>query len=183
MTTSTDTQRIYVASLSDYNAGRLHGCWIDLGEVDDIDDLWAKVNEMLARSREAGAEEWAIHDYEGFGGYRLSESESFEKVLLLANLIANKGDAFSTWLENDASVIDGGDYGEIEEAFDESFAGEWGSEKEYAEHTVKELGWAGMSAEELGESQISSYLDYDAIARDLFCGDYWFSNGYVFRSH
>jgi antirestriction protein len=186
-TVATDRQRIYVASLSDYNAGYLHGVWIDLGELDDIDDLWAKVKAMLAKSVAAKkygdvAEEWAIHDYEGFGGFRVSEYESFEKVLLVANLIANKGNAFSTWLENDESVLADGDYGEIEEKFDEQFCGEFDSEKAFAEHSVEELGWGKMTYEEMETAEIASYLDYDAIARDLFM-DYWFSNGYVFRSH
>lgn len=94
-------QRIYVASLSDYNGGRLHGVHIDMGDALDIDEVWGKVNAMLAASPEfkafpqgGPAEEWAIHDYEGFGGWHLGENENLEKVLMVANLIANKGEAF-----------------------------------------------------------------------------------------
>jgi antirestriction protein len=186
MTTATDTQRIYVASLSDYNAGILHGVWIDLADVDDIDDLWTKVKAMLAASvatKKYGdvAEEWAIHDYEGFGGWRLSEYENLEKVLMVANLIANNGDAFSVWLENDDTVLDG-DYGDVEEKFREQYEGEFDTMKDFAEHTVGELGWGKMSAENLDEAEILGYLDYDTIARDLEV-DFWHSNGFVFRSH
>lgn len=184
MTTATTTQRIYVASLSDYNAGRLHGSWIDLTDVDDIDDVWKQVNAILASSHEQAitgwkAEEWAIHDYEGFGGWRISEYESFETILLVANLIANKGEAFSTFLGNDESILSGAEYHELEEMFDEAYAGEWDTFEDFAENYVEELGWAGMTAEQLEE--ISSCLDYGKIARDLEA-DYWFSDGYVFRN-
>lgn len=46
--TRTDTPRIYVASLSDYNAGTLHGRWIDATQ--DADGIRADVEEMLAAS-------------------------------------------------------------------------------------------------------------------------------------
>src|SRR5581483_3902347 len=63
--------RIYVASLADYNAGRLHGVWIDAAQ--EPDDLQLHINAMLARSTEPIAEEWAIHDFEGFNGLHLGE--------------------------------------------------------------------------------------------------------------
>ena len=50
---------------------------------------------MLAASPEPGAEEWAIHDYEGFGEMRLSEWESFERVSAIAAGIAEHGAAFA----------------------------------------------------------------------------------------
>ena len=40
--------RIYVASLADYNEGRLHGAWIDAAQ--DEDELERAVKEMLAQS-------------------------------------------------------------------------------------------------------------------------------------
>ena len=61
------TPRIYVASLADYNNGNLHGRWIDADQ--DPEEIRAEVAAMLAGSREAVAEDWAIHDYEGFGPF------------------------------------------------------------------------------------------------------------------
>ena len=46
-------------------------------------------------SPEPLAEEWAIHDYEGFGSLRLSESESFQTVSAIAAGIAKHGGAFT----------------------------------------------------------------------------------------
>jgi len=72
------TPRIYVASLSDYNAGRLHGAWIDADS--DVDVMAEQVADMLAKSRHQPAEDYAIHDYEGFGPIRLSEFTPLSEV-------------------------------------------------------------------------------------------------------
>src|SRR5260370_29884745 len=75
---SEDDPRIYVAALSDYNAGRLHGAWINANQ--EPEELQAAITAMLAKAKEPIAEEWAIHDYEGFEPLRLSEYESIEHV-------------------------------------------------------------------------------------------------------
>jgi len=75
-----------VASLADYNAGRLHGVWIEATQPPSR--IWAEIREMLARSPEPMAEEWAIHDFEGFAGLRLDEHEAIEDVAALARRVA-----------------------------------------------------------------------------------------------
>lgn len=62
------TYQIYIASLGDYNAGILHGRWIEL-DGKNINDLREEINGILETSPYANqygepAEEWAIHDYE-----------------------------------------------------------------------------------------------------------------------
>ena len=52
-----NTPRIYVASLADYNAGRLHGRWIDADQP--IEVIREEIAEMLTESKEPIAEEWA----------------------------------------------------------------------------------------------------------------------------
>ena len=76
MSISTETARIYVACLASYNAGTLHGEWIEA--TADADELKARVQAMLDRSPEPYAEEWAIHDYEGFGD--MSEYEDLDHI-------------------------------------------------------------------------------------------------------
>ena len=68
--------RIYVADLAAYNAGHLHGVWIDASL--DLDDMQEQVKAMLAASPVEGAEEYAIHDFEGFDGYPLGEYEGLQ---------------------------------------------------------------------------------------------------------
>lgn len=89
--------RIYVASLADYNSGRLVGRWLDADQ--DEDELRRGAEDMLRSAAEPGAEEFAIHDYEGFAGLRLSEYESLATVARLARGFKQHGDAFGCWAE------------------------------------------------------------------------------------
>lgn len=152
--------RIYVASLSDYNAGRLIGAWIDADQ--DADDIQTEVSAMLATSKEPIAEEWAIHDYEGFEGINLSEWESFETVSELAEAIEEHGQAFGAFYgyQDQADTVD-----ECVTAFQDAYRGEWDSEAAYAEDYAD-------NCIEIPE-HIVPYFDYEAYARDLFCGDYY----------
>lgn len=75
---------IYVASLSDYNEGTLHGEWIDA--TLDAEDIQAEIAEMLEASTIPTAEEWAIHDHEGFP-VKLGEWESAEWISALGQAI------------------------------------------------------------------------------------------------
>jgi antirestriction protein len=84
-----DRPRIYVACLAAYNNGRLHGRWI---EATTPDEIRREVSAMPRASPEPGAEESAIHDYEGFEGAHLSEYASFETVCDLAEFIGEHGE-------------------------------------------------------------------------------------------
>ena len=48
--------RIYGADLAAYNAGHLHGVWINAW--DELDDIKAQISEMLAASPVGFAEEY-----------------------------------------------------------------------------------------------------------------------------
>ena len=64
--------RIYASSLSDYNAGILHGAWFDLTNYNDSEELYDAIKKQVLETsptaHEEGlkaAEEFAIHDYDG----------------------------------------------------------------------------------------------------------------------
>ena len=154
----TTERRIYVACLASYNNGRLFGKWIDAEQ--DAEDIHAEVAAMLAASPEPGAEEWAIHDYEGFHGLRLGESESFERVAELAALLSEHGPAYAAYVE-----WVGEDYA-TPAGFEEAYLGNWDSEQAYAENFLEDIG-----AIPDDNSLISRYFDYAAFTRDLFMGD------------
>ena len=73
--------RIYIACLAAYNSGILHGRWIAATMPDEVQ---AEVRTMLAESPVPEAEEWAIHDHEGFEDVSVSDYASFESVCDLA---------------------------------------------------------------------------------------------------
>lgn len=215
MTEQDTTPRIWVASLSDYNAGTLHGKWIDATQ--DAEDIQAEVNAMLAESPEAklcqvcgqaildhprapladgahwvpfpgNAEEWAIHDYDNFGGIRLGEWESFEKISAIANAIEEHGaGAVRGYLDHRG---DDADLGE----FDDYYQGHYDSEKDFAYEFVAEFGWGIPDSQDWLEKvpeAIEPYLDWDAITRDMnFSGMFYFADAgapeygvYVFRGN
>ncbi len=170
--TTTDTPRIYIRCLASYNAGILHGEWIDATDADEIREA---IQNMLSESREPIAEEYAIHDYEGFGSLRLSEFEDIDRVGELGTMIQEHGAAFAAHA-NHVGV----DFA-TEESFQDAFCGEWDSEKAYGEHLFDEL-----YLHEVPEF-VQNYIDYEAFTRDIFMGDNYSvdkSGGvYVFRSN
>jgi antirestriction protein len=149
--------RVYVACLAAYNNGILHGEWIDADQ--SADELHKDVQRMLAASPEPGAEEWAIHDYEGFGELRLSEWESFERVSAIAAGIVKHGDAFSAWLSYDESQ-DATDM----RAFEDAYRGEWDSLRAYAENFADDIGLYD-AADKSGSSYV--VVDIAMLERDL----------------
>jgi len=167
-----DGPRVYVACLAAYNNGKLYGAWIDANQ--DADDIWTDVQAMLAASPESDAEEWAIHDCDGFYGLRLGESASFETVAELAGLLTEHGAAYAAYASNI-----GADYADAD-GFKEAYAGEWRSEREYAEELFDSIDLAEPG------SLAERYFDYEAFTRDLFMTDYWSApapDGGVFVFH
>jgi len=179
MTTVTEeAPRIYVASLSDYNAGRLHGRWIDANQ--SAEDITEEVRAMLAASPEPVAEEWAIHDYEGFGSLSLSEWETFERVADIAAAIEEHGEEPVCAFVSNFGTDEPWD----EDAFTEAYCGEWDSMEEYAEQLAEDIGAIDPNA---SHEWPKSYIDWEAAARDLILGgDYWTHEEhglvYVFRN-
>ena len=151
--------QIYVASLSDYNAGRLHGEWIDADQ--SAEEIQAAVSAMLAESKEFIAEEWAIHDYEGFAGLRIEEYDSFERVAMLAELVEEHGEAFALWYDWQTWSEDD-DLGEM---FQEHYCGSANSEEEYVEQWHEDCGY------EIPD-WLRCHVDWESVARE-FQMDYY----------
>lgn len=61
--------------------------------------------------------------------------------------------------------------------FDEAYAGEFWSEREFAEDLADATGILSEMPENL-----RYYFDFDLFARDLLMGDYWGVDTYYFRS-
>jgi antirestriction protein len=150
--------RIYVASLSDYNAGRLHGTWIDATQ--DPEDVHEAVQRMLATSQDPLAEEWAIHDYEGFGPARLPEYCDVESVSRIAQGIETHGDAFAAWIAHTGDSSE-----KTADKFDEAYLGRWNSITDYAQQFAEDLGLTDGLVPEWARPYVQ--VDIDLLARDL----------------
>ena len=153
------TSKIYVADLSAYNNGDLHGKWIDANQ--DSDDIMNEIQEMLSKSPEPGAEEWAIHDFDGFWHVSIDEHEHIEDVASLAQGIEKHGEAFTAYI---AHI--GANYDDIP-GFEDSFHGLWDSEVEYAEQLFDDC-----YIHDIPEN-LRHYIDFEAFSRDLFLDGYY----------
>ena len=150
-----DTTNIYVASLSDYTAGRLVGAWISVETYDDADSIGTAIAAVLAKSKEPIAEEWAFLDYEGplsplLGEYTgLDEIESWLHFLNdhdhdagLAALLLSGGDTEAARSAIDHLIGCGSD---LEEIIYEQYHDIYGDE---------------------GLGPLGQYIDWSRVARD-----------------
>jgi len=151
---------IYVASLSDYNAGRLHGVWIDATQ--DIEAVYTAVEDLLRSSAEPGAEEFAIHDYEDFGAVRFSEYEKLETVVRIAQGIAEHGKPFAGW----ASHLGEREWDDHLDDFADCYLGSYDSMEDYAAQILDDL---GVDIDNLGPEYLRPYIRFDleGLASDL----------------
>lgn len=147
--------QIYVACLAAYNNGHLHGTWIDAEQ--DSDDIQADIAKMLAASPIPDAPEWAIHDYEGFEGVRLSEYQGIEHVAELAAFIAEHGSVGAEILSHHC-----GEMGEARKALEEQYSGCYASLADYAEQITTECNGV--------PDHLAFYIDYERMGRDMELG-------------
>jgi len=153
-TEQVDTPKIYVACLAAYNNGHLHGRWIHA--VQSVDEINAEIRAMLKASPIPNAEEYAIHDYEGFEGTEISEYCGIEEAAQLAEFIEERGKLGAELLNHFC-----GDRGEAEAAFD-NYAGEYRSLADLAEELTSETTQIPKS--------LVNYIDYEAMGRDMELG-------------
>lgn len=142
--------KIYVADLAAYNNGKLHGVWID-AMADDIEE---QINDMLKLSPEGFAEEWAIHDYEGFGDVSLSEYQGIESVRNIASFLYEYDDFGAALLDYWSNDID-----QAKKAAEEAYQGSYTDLAEYAQ-TITE------DTTEI-PSHLAYYIDYERLGRDM----------------
>jgi antirestriction protein len=142
---------IYVADLAAYNNGTLHGVWIDATQ--DLITIQTAVECMLKRSPIEDAEEYAIHDYQGFGQYSLSEYEGLESANNVACFIEEYPN-FGTELLNYYSDID-----EAKKVAEENYHGTFESLADYAQQLTEETSDV--------PEHLAFYIDYDKMGRDM----------------
>ncbi len=123
--------KIYVACLASYNAGVLYGEWFDVDI--DADDLAEQITVMLADSSSPGAEEYAIHDHDGFCGVEIGEYSSLAEVCQAAELIEKHGAIFGAACSA---------FGSVNEAINamERYCGAYDSAADYAEGYAEDCG-------------------------------------------
>lgn len=189
-----NNQRIYVAVLADYNAGRLHGRWI---ECDDLDTMQEEVADLLRTSKfpnvmvncpdcegfgvsqvQAGphvqhedcqsckgrgkvpsAEEYAIHDHEGFGRL-IGEHTPLETVAAWAEVLDDADGSVEPLIAFAGYESRDDDPEQIAEDFKEAYLGTFDSLTDWAEEWAEESGLLEGVPDEL-----RGYFDMEKWAR------------------
>ena len=145
--------RIYVADLAAYNAGKLHGIWIDASK--DLEEIIDDVEKMLSKSPVENAEEYAIHDHEGFEGYDLSEFTSLKRVNEMAWFIEEHGKIAGELLN-----YFGGDLVEAERMMEENYSGLYDSLEDFARDMSEDV------IEEVPH-RLAMYIDFGSMGKDM----------------
>lgn len=169
--------RIYVACLAAYNSGRLHGKWIAIDEQTTEESLGETIAAMLRASPEPGAEEWAIHDYDGLPAL-LGENPNLADVLATAKAILAYGEVFGLYVEHTGYAVD-----EAARNFEEAYQGAFPNCEAFGEQLWEELGYEAAIPEHL-----RPYVDTDKFTNDLFLGGDYFSVrrdgvAHIFNNH
>ncbi|MEP0068524.1 antirestriction protein ArdA [Pyruvatibacter sp.] len=147
--------RIYVACLASYNSGIHHGLWIDATQ--SVEAIHDQISAMLNASQIEDAEEYAIHDYEGFEGVPIFEQQSIESAVEIAAFInkhATLGGKLISYF---------GDLEEARETISDRYVGECSSLEAFARELTEETTTVPQT--------LAFYIDYKLMARDLEISD------------
>lgn len=188
-----DTPRVWITSLRDYNEGKLVGEWLDLTDYCSEDEVLEAIGELLKSWDQQGyeankhrpeylkdftsfipREEWAVHDYEGFPERFYSESMGFEEVLSWIEetqvMDEDRKKAYEIFANNYHGNVTVG-------KFEEAYRGHYrGGMEEYAEELFEEI-YDRDTMKALGP-----YIDYERVARSLQIDGYFEEDGHVFTN-
>lgn len=195
--------RIYAACLASYNAGRLHGAWINADQ--DASSIQAEISAMLKaspcpnvtradyRCRDChhewahdvssyqpapdtcpdckssniahgapypSAEEFAIHDHEGFAGL-LSEYTPIDEVVWTAEALKEHGSKYAGLRKV------GYNHEDAVQKVEEDYQGEYDSLADWAEQYLEDT---GLFHRLRHDSPLRTYFDFEQYARDALLG-------------
>ncbi len=100
------------------------------------------------------AEEYAIHDYEGYGAYKVSEYDGLESVNEVACFLEEHGEVAGDILDHFGDSLEG-----ARKALEENYLGCYNSLADYAEELTT------VTSE--GAEHLAFYSDYEKVGRDM----------------
>lgn len=166
--------RIYVGTYAKYNGGSILGKWLDLSDYSDKEEFYEACRELHKDEQDP---EFMFQDWEYIPSDLIGESwlaeNIFEIIEAIDELDDDKKAAFEVWLNHGSHDITTKDITDLIRSFEDDFQGAYNDEEDYAYEIVDEC----YDLPEFAKT----YFDYAKFARDLFMGDYWFEDGYVFR--
>lgn len=169
-TNGSDSPALYCGTYGKYNSGNLSGIWVDVSTFDDYEDF---VNFCLAIHADESDPELMYQDFENMPDSLYHESmgeKEFNKIEEYCELCDEYGvEAVDDFLEWDST--------EDLDNMHDAYVGVYDSREDFAREIVSDC----YDIENI-MGNLACYFDYEAFARDLFMGDYYFgSHGTVLR--
>ena len=166
-----DSPALYCGTYGKYNSGNLSGMWVDLSTFDDYEDF---VNFCLAIHADESEPELMYQDFENMPDSLYHESmgeKEFNKIEEYCELCDDYSvEAVDDFLEWDST--------EDLDNMHDAYVGVYDSREDFAREIVSDC----YDIENI-MGNLACYFDYEAFARDLFMGDYYFgSHGTVLRT-
>ena len=169
-TNGSDSPAIYCGTYGKYNSGNFSGIWVDISTFEDYEDF---ENFCLAIHADEEDPEIMCQDGENIPDSLCCESmgeEEFNQIAEYCELCDDYGvsavDDFLEWYSP-----------EDLDMMHDSYAGVYDSREDFAREIVSDC----YDIENI-MGNLACYFDYEAFARDLFMGDYYFgSHGTVLR--
>ena len=166
-----DSPALYCGTYGKYNSGNFSGIWVDVSTFDSYDDF---ENFCLAIHADEENPEIMFQDGENIPDSLCCESmgeEEFNKIEEYCELCDDYSveavDDFLEWYSP-----------EDLDNMNDAYAGVYDSKEDFAREIVN-----GCYDLEKMMGNLAYYFDYEALARDLFMGDYYFgSHGTVLRT-
>lgn len=170
-TNGSDSPALYCGTYGKYNSGNLSGIWVDISTFDDYEDF---VNFCLAIHADEEDPELMYQDFENMPDSLYHESmgeKEFNKIEEYCELCDEYSvEAVDDFLEWDST--------EDLDNMHDAYVGVYDSREDFAREIVSDC----YDIENI-MGNLACYFDYEAFARDLFMGDYYFgSHGTVLRT-
>lgn len=161
MTTTTEpAMKVWIGCLLCQNSGKLVGEWFNAIDADEV--TLADVHRGAGGSR-AGCEELWCFDVDDMPvHHEMSPAEAAEWGRVVEDVDEHLRPALLAWVRSGDYLAEGTGELPSTSAFEERFAGEWGSFREYAENLAEDVGLLRDVTEEVGR-----YFDWEAWTRDL----------------
>lgn len=166
-----DSPALYCGTYSKYNSGNLRGMWVNISTFGSYDDF---VNFCCAIHADEECPELMYQDFENMPGSLYHESmgeEEFTNILKYCDLC----DDYNVYAVDDfLEFYSPEDLDNMHDAY----VGVYDSKEDFAREIVSDC----YDIEKM-MGNLACYFDYEAFARDLFMGDYYFgSHGTVLRT-
>ncbi|CDS93683.1 conserved hypothetical protein [Sphingobacterium sp. PM2-P1-29] len=167
--------KVYVGTYKKYSEGSIFGKWLSLNDYDSIDDFYAECKEL---HKDEDDPELMFQDYENIPEGLISECCISDNLFEILNALSEMDDdlkePFFIWCNNGHHSLAESDIDDLMASYENEYVGKYDDEEDYAFELVAER-------HDLNDFALQ-YFDYESYAKDLFCGDYWFSDGHVFVS-